>query len=249
MFDVLVLSGARLQLKPSWISTSLATHALAGALAIMATQAALESASTDVRETPVLLFVPKAPPPPPPEAKPDPPAPAVVVAEPPPKGFQTVAALRDIPDLIPPVDLSQRALDPRDFTGRGEEGGLAAGVVGGTGKADVWSGAPASDAIYEATMNDERFAPAIVVSQPAPRYPKHLETLGLEGRVVVEFVIDTAGQVEPASLRVLESTHQAFDQAARTTMLESVFKPARLSGHAVRQLTRQAVRFVSVRQP
>jgi len=98
-------------------------------------------------------------------------------------------------------------------------------------------------------MNDERFAPAIVVSQPAPRYPKHLETLGLEGRVVVEFVIDTAGQVEPASLRVLESTHQAFDQAARTTMLESVFKPARLSGHAVRQLTRQAVRFVSVRQP
>jgi len=249
MFDVLVLSGARLQLKPSWISTSLATHALAGALAIMATQAALESASTDVRETPVLLFVPKAPPPPPPEAEPDPPAPAVVVAEPPPKGFQTVAALRDIPDLIPPVDLSQRALDPRDFTGRGEEGGLAAGVVGGTGKADVWSGTPASDAIYEATMNDERFAPAIVVSQPAPRYPKHLETLGLEGRVVVEFVIDTAGQVEPASLRVLESTHQAFDQAARTTMLESVFKPARLSGHAVRQLTRQAVRFVSVRQP
>jgi len=249
MFDVLVLSGARLQLKPSWISTSLATHALAGALAIMATQAALESASTDVRETPVLLFVPKAPPPPPPEAKPDPPAPAVVVAEPPPKGFQTVAALRDIPDLIPPVDLSQRALDPRDFTGRGEEGGLAAGVVGGTGKADVWSGTPASDAIYEATMNDERFAPAIVVSQPAPRYPKHLETLGLEGRVVVEFVIDTAGQVEPASLQVLESTHPAFDQAARTAMLESVFKPARLSGHAVRQLTRQAVRFVSMRQP
>jgi len=74
MFDVLVLSGAHLQLKPRWISTSLATHALAGALAIMATQAALQSASTDVRETPVLLFVPKAPPPPP-EAKPDPPTP------------------------------------------------------------------------------------------------------------------------------------------------------------------------------
>jgi protein TonB len=249
MFDVLVLSGAHLQLKPRWISTSLATHALAGALAILATQAALQSASTDVRETPVLLFVPKAPPPPPPEAKPDPPAPAVVVAEPPPKGFQTVAALQDIPDLIPPVDLTQRPLDPRDFTGRGEEGGLAAGVVGGTGKADVWSGTRASDAIYEATMNDERFAPAIVVFQPAPRYPKHLETLGLEGRVVVEFVIDTAGQVEPASLRVLESTHQAFDQAAQTAMLESVFKPARLSGHPVRQLTRQAVRFVSMRQP
>ena len=248
MFDVLVLSGAHLQLKPRWISTSLATHALAGALAIMATQAALQSASTDVRETPVLLFVPKAPPPPP-EAKPDPPTPAVVVAEPPPKGFQTVAALQDIPDLIPPVDLTQRALDPRDFTGRGEEGGLGAGVVGGTGKADVLVWHTGVGCHSEATMNDERFAPAIVVFQPAPRYPKHLETLGLEGRVVVEFVIDTAGQVEPASLRVLESTHQAFDQAAQTAMLESVFKPARLSGHPVRQLTRQAVRFVSMRQP
>ncbi len=249
MFDVLVLSGAHLQLKPRWISTSLATHALAGALAIMATQAALQSAvdrcprdtRTAVRTQGSAAAAA--------EAKPDPPTPAVVVAEPPPKGFQTVAALQDIPDLIPPVDLTQRALDPRDFTGRGEEGGLAAGVVGGTGKADVWSGTPASDAIYEATMNDERFAPAIVVFQPAPRYPKHLETLGLEGRVVVEFVIDTAGQVEPASLRVLESTHQAFDQAAQTAMLESVFKPARLSGHPVRQLTRQAVRFVSMRQP
>jgi protein TonB len=247
MFDVLVLSGAQLQLKPRWISTSLATHALAGALAVMATQAALQTPSPDARETPVLLFVPRAPPPPPPEARPEPPAPAAVVADPPPKGFQTVTALKDIPNLIPPVDLTQHPLDPRDFTGRGVEGGLAAGVVGGTGKVDGWSGAPGSDAIYEATTNDERFAPAIVVFQPAPRYPKHLETLGLEGRIVVEFVIDTAGRVEPGSLRVLESTHQAFDQAAQTAMLESEFKPARLSGQAVRQLTRQAVRFVSMR--
>jgi protein TonB len=249
MLDVLVLSGAQLQLKPRWISTSLATHALAGALAVTATQAALRTQSTDARETPVLLFVPKAPPPPPPEARPEPLAPAVVVADPPPKGFQTVTALQDIPDLIPPVDLTQRALDPRDFTGRGVEGGLAAGVVGGTGKVDGWTDAPGPDALYEATTNDERFTPAIVVFQPAPRYPKHLETLGLEGRVVVEFVIDTAGQVEPGSLRVLESTHRAFDQVARTAILESEFQPARLSRSPVRQLTRQAVRFVGIRQP
>jgi TonB family protein len=156
-------------------------------------------------------------------------------------------ALADIPDVIPPVDLTQRALDPRDFTGRGVEGGLAAGVVGGTGKADVWAGGPATDAIYEASTNDERFAPATVVFQPAPRYPKHLETLGLEGRVRVEFVIDTAGQVEPASIRILESSHPAFEDAARAAMGGSRFRPARLSSHPVRQLTRQAVRFVSAR--
>jgi TonB family protein len=246
MFDVLVLSGAPLGLKPRWISTSVVMHAVGVVGAVMLTRAALESPSLAAPDIPVMLFVPKAPPPPPAAVEPEPPAPAVIVSEPPPKGFQTVA-LADIPDVIPPVDLTQRALDPRDFTGRGVEGGLAAGVVGGTGKADVWAGGPATDAIYEASTNDERFAPATVVFQPAPRYPKHLETLGLEGRVRVEFVIDTAGQVEPASIRILESSHPAFEDAARAAMGGSRFRPARLSSHPVRQLTRQAVRFVSAR--
>ena len=140
MFDVLVLSGAHLELKSRWVGTSLLMHVSAAALAVMVTRAALESPPAEMRDSPVMLFVPKAPePPPPPEVKPEP-APAVVVTEPPPKGFQTVAILSDIPDVIPPVDLTERALDPRDFTGRGVEGGLATGVVGGTGKVDGWSG-------------------------------------------------------------------------------------------------------------
>ncbi len=247
MFDVLVLSGAHLELKSRWVGTSLLMHVSVAALAVMVTRAALESPSAEMRDSPVMLFVPKPPePPPPPEVKPEP-APAVVVTEPPPKGFQTVAALSDIPEVIPPVDLTQRALDPRDFTGRGVEGGLATGVVGGTGKVEGWSGEPGPGAIYEATTNDERFAPAVVVFQPAPRYPAPLQTLGLEGRTVIEFVIDTTGHVEPGSVRSLESTHPAFEQAAREVMVKSVFHPARLSGHPVRQLTRQAVRFVSGR--
>jgi protein TonB len=249
MFDVLVFSGAPLELKPRWISTSVVMHALAALGAVMVTRAALESPSAARRDVAVMLFVPKAPPPPPAEVEPEPPAAALIVTEPPPRGFQTVAALQDIPDLIPPVDLTQRALDPRDFTGRGLEGGLAAGVVGGTGKADVWAGGPAPNAIYEATTNDERFAPATVVSQPAPRYPRHLEAAGLQGRVLVEFVIDTAGHVEPGSVRSLESTYPAFEKAAQEAMLGSLFTPARLSGRPVRQLTRQSVRFVSAVTP
>jgi periplasmic protein TonB len=249
MFDVLVFSGASLQLKPRWISTSVVMHALAALGAVMVTRAALESSAAARPDIPVMLFVPKTPPPPPAAVEPEPPAPAVIVTEPPPKGFQTVAALQDIPDLIPPVDLTQRALDPRDFTGRGVEGGLAAGVVGGTGKADVWAGGPAANAIYEAGTNDERFSPAAVVSQPAPRYPKHLEAVGLQGRVLVEFVIDTSGRVEPGTVRSLESTHPAFEKAAEKAMLGSLFMPARLSGHPVRQLTRQSVRFVNAATP
>ena len=88
-----------------------------------------------------------------------------------------------------------------------------------------------------------------MVSQPAPRYPRHLATAGLEGRVLVEFVIDTTGHVEPGSVRSLQTSHPAFEDAAQEAVLGSLFKPARLSGHPVRQLTRQSVRFVSAATP
>lgn len=242
MFDVLVASGAHLELRPRWLTTSVLTHAAAITLAVVATQRALD----DVRPAPesaILLYVPEPhPAPPAPEVKHQPLAPAVVIAEPPPKGFQTVATLQDIPTVIPPVDLTQRPLDPRDFTGRGVEGGIAAGVVGGTGKIE---GAEALSAIYEATTSDARFEQATMVSQPMPRYPKSLEVVGVEGRVAFEFVIDTTGAVEPASIRVLESTHEAFETAARVALTGAIFRPARLSGRPVRQLTRQAIRFLA----
>ena len=244
MLDVLIASGAHLELRPRWVTTSVLTHALLVTLALMATRAALDAPPVSAPESAILLFVPKPPSPPPPEVKRESP-PSVVVAEPPPKGFQTVAALTDIPKVIPPVDLSQRPLDPRDFTGRGVEGGVAEGVVGGTGPVDPGPGDV--NAIYEATTNDERFEPAILVLQPAPRYPAALETLGMEGRVDVEFVIDTLGRVQPHSIRILGSSHPDFADAARAAVAGAMFRPAHLSAHAVRQLTRQSIRFVTDR--
>lgn len=249
MFEVLVASGARLDLRPRWMTTSVATHALLVALAAATTGKAIESRSDVLPDPTMLLFVPKPPPPPPPPepAKVEPQVARVVVAEPPPKGFQTVAAPIDIPKVIPPVDLTQRALDPRDFTGRGVEGGVADGVVGGTGSVTAGPDAGTLDAIYEATTRDERFEPATLLRQPEPRYPPALAAVGVEGRVKVEFVIDTTGRVEPPSVRMLESTHPAFEDAARTTVLGATFRPAHLSTRPVRQLTRQAIRFVAAR--
>jgi TonB family protein len=242
MFDVLVASAAHRQLSARWVTTSMVTHALLLGLAVTVTRTALERPPVTLADPAVLMFVPR--PPPPPEAQPRP-APAVttVVTEPPPKGFQTVAAPADIPDVIPPVDLTERPLDPRDFTGHGVEGGIAGGVVGGTGRVED---TPALDAIYEATTADQRFEPAMVLRQPVPEYPAVLAAAGVDGKVAVEFVIDTAGRVQPASIRILSSTHQAFEAAARKTLLESAFRPARLSAHPVRQLTRQSIRFVAV---
>jgi TonB family protein len=241
MLDVLTASGAPLELRPRWVSTSLATHALIITLAVVASQKALD-APTIVSEPAIMLFVPKPAEPPPPEVKSEPRASNIVIGEPPPKGFQTVATLKDIPEVIPPVDLTQKPLDPRDFTGRGVEGGLASGIVGGTGKAD----APGElNAIYEATTSDVRFEQATLVSQPAPKYPKPLEAVGIEGRVALQFVIDTTGRIEPTSVRILESTHDAFEAAAREALTGAIFRPARLGGHPVRELARQSIRFVA----
>jgi TonB family protein len=241
MFEVLFESSPHAQLRARWLTTSVVTHMLIVTLAVLATQAAFEAPKA-VPDRAILLFVPKPPEPAPPEPKAEPAVARVVIAEPPPKGFQTIAAPADIPNLIPPIDLNQRPLDPRDFTGRGVEGGVAQGVVGGKGPVGLPVGL---DAIYEATTALEGFQPAAVVSQPLPRYPAILAAIGIEGRVIVEFVIDTMGKVEPASIRAAESTHPAFESAARATMLASVFRPARLGIRPVRQLTRQSVRFVA----
>jgi periplasmic protein TonB len=238
MFDVLIASGTGLQVRPKWVTTSMLTHVLIIGLAVLATQGALEAPKVVVPEA-MLLFVPKPEPPPPaPEPKTRP-APNLVVAEPPPRGFQTVAAPADIPNVIPPVDLNQKPLDPRDFTGMGVEGGVAEGVVGGTGVVAK------PDQIYEATTVLEGFDPAVLLSQPAPKYPAVLSTAGFTGAVTLEFVIDTLGKVEERSLRVIESTHPGFEGAARVAITGALFRPAHLGAVPVRQLTRQRVRFVA----
>jgi hypothetical protein len=52
-----------------------------------------------------------------------------------------------------------------------------------------------------------------------------LEAVGIEGWVAFEFVIDTTGKVESVSIRVLESTHEAFVAAGRTALTGAIFRP------------------------
>jgi hypothetical protein len=166
----------------------------------------------------------------------------VLTANPPPRGFQVVEAVGDIPTEIPPIDPNARILDPRDFSGRGAEGGVGWGVVGGTGPADQVPG-EIREALYTAESKDVRFTPAELTVKPTFRYPLVLQEAGIPGRAVVQFVIDTIGDVEPGSVKVLEQTHQAFADAARTGVLEARFTPARYGERPVRQLSKWPVRF------
>ena len=230
MFENLLESNARKQRTFGQTFVSVLVHGLIIFAAVKATQGVAES----VRDKPVdttMVFLK----PPPPEAPPPPPPPEqVVVANPPPKGFQTVVAPIDIPKDIPPIDLKQKAFDPKDFTGKGIEGGTGTGVVGGTGPVDV-----KAEVFTEAELDD----PVQVITMPQPRYPPVLQSAGIAGSVDMQWIVDTTGHAEAHSFKILKSTHQAFEEPAREAVMKAVFKPAKFRGRTVRQLVQQRVSF------
>ncbi|HEU5169704.1 MAG TPA: energy transducer TonB [Gemmatimonadales bacterium] len=248
MFELLVASGWRAGRPLGESLLSLGLHAVVIFGAVEASRNVARAASDRPADTTMLFLLrpdPDPPPPKPPEVSAPPPA-AVIVATPPPKGFQTVVAPEDMPTAIPPVDLSQPALDPRNFTGKGVEGGIADGVIGGTGPVDAPVTVTAAvSAVFTAAELDE---PAQVIHQPEPRFPPVLQAAGVEGAVQLEFVIGTTGKVENRSVTVILGTDSAFAEPAREAILGSTFRPARMQGRAVRQLARQTVRFTLVRR-
>jgi len=60
----------------------------------------------------------------------------------------------------------------------------------------------------------------------SPRYPESLRRAGIEGEVVVQFVVDTTGRVDLRTVDVLRSTHEAFTSAVRETIAKLRFAPA-----------------------
>jgi protein TonB len=197
--------------------------------AVKATQGVAESINNrPIDTTMVFLKAPEPPPPPPDQPPPD----VIVSQNPPPKGFQTVVAPTDIPKDIPPVDLNEKPFDPKDFTGKGVEGGIAAGIVGGTG--------PVTGEVFlEAQLDD----PVQPISIPTPRYPPVLQSAGIAGAVDLQYVVDTTGHAEPGSFKVLKTTHPAFVEPAKEAISKGVFKPARFKGQPVRQLVQQRISF------
>ena len=74
----------------------------------------------------------------------------------------------------------------------------------------------------------------VLLSHPVPRYPDILRQAGIEGRVIVEAVIDTTGHAEHAGLRIVSTAHALFAPEASALVLGSRYRPARFGGRAVR---------------
>ena len=69
-----------------------------------------------------------------------------------------------------------------------------------------------------------------------PRYPEALRRAGVEGDVVVKFVVDTTGRIDMGSVEILKSTHDAFVAAVRETLAKLRFAPAFSGERKIRAL-------------
>ena len=82
-----------------------------------------------------------------------------------------------------------------------------------------------------------------LLAAPTPVYPPLLRDAGVQGRVIVAAVVDTMGQAEAGSVRIVLSENPGFDRAALATVLAARFRPARIYGRAVRVLVQVPVVF------
>lgn len=77
----------------------------------------------------------------------------------------------------------------------------------------------------------------------APKYPDILRQAGVEGEVLVSFVVNEEGRADAESFKVLRSTHELFATAVRTALPAMRFVPAQVGGKKVKQLVQQPFSF------
>lgn len=231
MFENLIESRKKRDVKSllqnSFISASV--HAVLISLAVYATLHAGEERTERRIQTTMVVQQQKQ------EQKQEPPKPhEVATVNPPPKGFQTLAIPTNIPVDIPPPSQNTN-FNAADFSGVGVEGGLARGIEGGTGP----------------VVTDQPYLEAVVEERPEvrpetctqPRYPEILRQAGIEGRVLIEVILDTLGRAERGSIRVMSSPHQLFEAPARETVASCRYRPGRIQGRAVRVRVQVPINF------
>ncbi|MEO7085315.1 MAG: TonB family protein [Gemmatimonadaceae bacterium] len=75
-----------------------------------------------------------------------------------------------------------------------------------------------------------------IVASRKPKYPESLRQAGIDGHVLVRFVVDTNGAVDMSSVKFLESTHDLFTRSVRDVLPSFRFKPAEVGGKRVTSL-------------
>jgi protein TonB len=229
MFNTLLESKATKQRRLGGTVFSFVAHYGLIVLAIWATAQAAQEDDKPKDEKVEFVQVKKEEAPKPKE----PPPPELAVAPPPPKGFQVLTAPVDIPDVLPDIDLTKRVTNVEDYTGKGVEGGIAKGIEK---PVEVNENNTYYDFQVEKPVMQ---APGSAV----PAYPDILRQAGIEGDVLVTFVVDTTGRAEAGSLKILRSTNDLFTKSVQSALPRMRFIPAEVGGKKVKQLVQQPFTF------
>jgi len=232
MFTTLLESKPKRDKNPGGAIASIILHAGFIGLAVAVTLNAGLRSQKEHREEDVKFVQTKAPPPKP--EPPKPPPPQTTVTPPPPKGFQVLTAPINIPTKIPDVDLSKAVTNEADFSGKGVEGGVAKGVVGGKGAVNP------DQTYFEFQVEKPALAKE---DNPRPTYPSMLESAGVEGEVLVQFVIDTLGKADMNTFKVLKSSNDLFTQSIKNVLPRLRFYAAETGGRKVRELVQYPFSF------
>ena len=167
------------------------------------------------------------------------PAAAAPAAAPQPAG----AANRAAPPAPLPIDLKNIPLP-----GVGSIGDVtptAAAPSDWGGGISLLPGAPtggtAPGGVFDVRTVDRAVLPS-ATNRP-PEYPPVLRSAGVTGDVLVRFVVDTSGRVEPSSVEIAHASHDLFADAVRRWLPRTRYVPAEVAGRRVRQLVEQRVDF------
>jgi protein TonB len=222
MFNTLVESRATRTRSTKSTMASVLLHGAAIAAAVSLTMTTPGEATIHVK-TPDLIYVPIDPQPPVVEhvQPPTPQQPSL------PNTKFTIAAPKDIPQTLPPIDLTGPVV-PEDKIVIGGPGvttsPYAIAAKGPFSPTDVVN----SDAV-------ER-VPHIIGEPRAPRYPDALRQSNVAGNVAVRFVVDTLGRAEMDGLQVMETSHPLFAEAVKNALAFYRFTPGEVGGRKVRTM-------------
>lgn len=235
MFKVLTGEKKRRVFSPATIVASVAAHLLLlGGLVYASTgdPAPVEPAEPDS----VLNYVEleRKEPPPPPVEQPTPPPPADQPTKPPVPGeMLEVPRVDDVPTEIKPEDPGATPVDPKDY-----HNGRPGDIIGPpttedpkppTGETVVPTGPiPAAEAEVRPELRRNGLSRIL-----ERHYPPVLRDARVNGRVVIELVVDEEGVPVEGSARVIEASHPAFGEAALRAVDRFRFSPARIGSKPI----------------
>ena len=142
-----------------------------------------------------------------------------------------------VPNHLPPIDAGPTLPSEDLVIGRGVR---TASPIGG----DLPGLSGPGSAIDEHLVDR---APRLAGRFADPRYPAALREAGIEGRVVVQFVVDTLGRAELDALQVVESAHPQFVESVRAALARYRFTVGEASGRKVRTRVQLPFDFTLVR--